>query len=419
MSEAQTDLFFSFAKKYQIVINRQLWIGTTTSLGNLMSETWQKGEAGAQMKNLILLLPRTGFMGPSSRYTDTHFKVARRIIRYSQVISTKPTTHISDPSLQFFSNAIVHAVEAIFNTAEQMAKEGTWDPNDPMDQGSKFASNLTETVFMRTLRNIDFTSSITMQNFHFDKTIDGPPTVSVFGMLNSMAANKEWSQMATYDFAKGTGPESLIYLNRALVIQFQKEFPRVVCSEDCRPGEAVLRRSICCWRCEYCSIGKFINYSNDSAQRFLPPGRRESECVYCPPGKVPTENKTDCKFLDDDIMSLKNPLAIGVTVVSGFLFIAAVSVGVILVARWNTPLIRATGRETSVVLYFGILASCLCSILVLALEPSPSVCTFGLTSPGICITICYSAIISRIRRIVRIFVSHSLFPFYHDYQLRA
>jgi hypothetical protein len=91
------------------------------------------------------------------------------------------------------------------------------------------------------------------------------------------------------------------------------------------------------------------------------------------------------------------PLAFAVIGILCTLFVLLVFI------RYNkTPIIMASGRELCYVLLTGILACYLMTFVILA-KPTQVTCTILRVGLGVCLTICYSAIITKTNRISRIF----------------
>lgn len=70
---------------------------------------------------------------------------------------------------------------------------------------------------------------------------------------------------------------------------------------------------------------------------------------------------------------------------------------------WLTPVIRASGRETTVVLLLGIILSYIFPIAIVSTRPKAPICIVSLIAPGLCSAISYAAIYARIQQIDRIF----------------
>src|SRR5690606_581819 len=81
-----------------------------------------------------------------------------------------------------------------------------------------------------------------------------------------------------------------------------------------------------------------------------------------------------------------------------------VTIGVMYVfVKYNdTPVVRASGRELSYVLLFGIFL-CYAMTFVLVQKPTDIICGIQKAGVGFCFTIVYAAILTKNNRIARIF----------------
>ena len=73
-------------------------------------------------------------------------------------------------------------------------------------------------------------------------------------------------------------------------------------------------------------------------------------------------------------------------------------------AHWNTPVIKASGRELSLILLAGIFLSFLITFVIVA-KPSMVICGVMRFAIGLCYTICYAAVVTKTNRVARIFTA--------------
>ena len=74
----------------------------------------------------------------------------------------------------------------------------------------------------------------------------------------------------------------------------------------------------------------------------------------------------------------------------------------IFAVHWNTPFIKASGRELSLILLAGIFLSFLTTFVIVT-KPNVVVCGVMRFSIGICYTICYATVVIKTNRVARIF----------------
>ena len=164
-----------------------------------------------------------------------------------------------------------------------------------------------------------------------------------------------------------------------------------ICSEPCGGGEypePVAGQESCCWVCKPC-----------------PSAREVSEgvtCRECDLGYIPDTNHTICELIPLTYLSWNNSLAIVI-----FLFVlvgiaATSAVAIIFLIYRNDKLIKASSRDLSIVLLFGIFSCYLLTIFYLV-KPSAPICAIRRVSIGLSFTVCYAALFIKLVRIYRIF----------------
>ena len=165
--------------------------------------------------------------------------------------------------------------------------------------------------------------------------------------------------------------------------------PQSVCSRPCGPGEAMyLLDTHCCWTCARCHV-----------YQYLP---TVYECKDCPDGWIPNADKTSCVEITIVYLRFSDGLAIGAMVFASVGIVLTGFVTVEFIIHNNTPIVKASGRELSFVLLFGIFL-CYSMTFILILKPTKWSCGVQKFGLGFCFSICYSAILTKTNRISRIF----------------
>ncbi|KAI8795192.1 metabotropic glutamate receptor [Biomphalaria glabrata] len=170
----------------------------------------------------------------------------------------------------------------------------------------------------------------------------------------------------------------------------EPEFPTSVCSSKCGmqqymeyiPGEP------CCWYCKDCS-----------AYEYRPV---ESRCEECPPGMLPSENMTDCIEIPPIYLRYTDAIALAAMAFASIGILATTATAIIFLKHNDTPVVKASGRELSFVLLFGIFL-CYVMTFLLVSKPTKYVCGSQTVGIGFCFSVCYSAILTKTNRISRIF----------------
>lgn len=144
----------------------------------------------------------------------------------------------------------------------------------------------------------------------------------------------------------------------------------------------------CCWTCVKCH-----------EYEYLP---TKFACKECPNGWQPNEDKSACVMIPYLYLRYDDGIAIGAMFFSSIGIILTGYVIIVFIRFNNTPVVKASGRELSYVLLFGILL-CYSMTFILVMKPSPITCGAQKYGIGLCFSICYSAILTKTNRISRIF----------------
>ncbi|XP_074655816.1 metabotropic glutamate receptor 3-like isoform X2 [Tubulanus polymorphus] len=247
------------------------------------------------------------------------------------------------------------------------------------------------------LRVINFTDAAGDQ-FQFINGVDGIPRYSLVTFDLNSRGEYDWMEIGKY-----------IGHNVSAALIFDSEFlktkdriPASQCAEQCGPTQATRYTEMdqCCWICQNCSENEYVASTKSDSHN------DEQSCQKCDDGFWPNVNGTDCQPLPlmhtryDTIWSI---IAFSVASVG---LIIVVIVSIIFIIYRNTPIIRATGKESSCVLMFGICLSYLSSLAFLQ-KPTEALCIAIRFLLGTCYTVCYAALLAKTIRIVRIFDSYN------------
>ncbi|XP_043278833.1 metabotropic glutamate receptor 7-like [Venturia canescens] len=163
--------------------------------------------------------------------------------------------------------------------------------------------------------------------------------------------------------------------------------PRSACSDNCPLGHVRNFQEACCWSCVACREDAYV--FNDT-------------CRSCDPGWAPDPTKTRCVKLSAEVIAWDSPWAIVPLVFASIGILGTLFTFVIFLRFNRTPVIMASGRELCYVLLVGILSCYGMSFLILS-EPTTWNCAYLRIGLGLCLSICYSAILTKTNRISRIF----------------
>ena len=120
--------------------------------------------------------------------------------------------------------------------------------------------------------------------------------------------------------------------------------PKSECSERCPPGTRKSFTSPCCWQCLPCLGGT------------ISPSAGSESCSECPIGTMSNQAKTECVALPSANISYSSA--------SGIVILTFATLGVVVTLLclaalhkfWNSPIVKASNRELSIVLLLAILS---------------------------------------------------------------
>ena len=165
----------------------------------------------------------------------------------------------------------------------------------------------------------------------------------------------------------------------------------------CKPGE-YLRNvpSSCCGLCEPC-LGQ--NFSNASFS---------IQCSNCSTfgdmwGNNPTSGSSSCIPIPQKYLGFSSPLSILIMITSIIGLILLSCMVVIIGMNWTTPIIRASGRESMVVIVIGTAISFIVAFIYVA-PPSLGICTLQRICLWLGFGLIFSSLTVKVIRIARIFV---------------
>ena len=222
----------------------------------------------------------------------------------------------------------------------------------------------------------------------------------------------------------------LVNLFLFLEVQFRLNdsfVPSSICSLPCPEGvpKKYDEGESCCWTCvpcgdyqvtiyffEYSVIARSTDYSLDmniliqciSTFFQILDSEDDTRCKKCPPGELPDSKKLNCTKLPEEYMTLTSYWAMGSQSFALLGIILTVTVIIVFLKYNDTPVVRASGRELSYVLLFGLLFCYLVTFLFV-IRPTTIICAIEQFSIGVCFSVVYGALFIKTNRISRIFAA--------------
>ena len=179
--------------------------------------------------------------------------------------------------------------------------------------------------------------------------------------------------------------------------------PKSECVDKCLAGTRKSITSPCCWQCVSCPRGT-IN-----------PIPGSESCTECPAGKQSNVARTECSDLPVANLKFSSPGGIVILVFTALGIIVTLLSFAVTCKFWNTPIVKASNREFSLVLLMSILLL-LILVLINLFEPTDTICKIIYPWRYITYSLCLSFLLVKIMRIssafqvplTQCFVIHSL-----------
>ena len=266
--------------------------------------------------------------------------------------------------------AIAHALDNIYRcslTIHGAGKRGKCPPVKPTVKGRDLEK------YLRNISFDGFTGKV-----RFDKF--GDPLTASYDIINFQhdstdAARKD---VLVGSWNKKNTPKLEVDLSR---LRWRTPFtPLSFCSSECLPGTRRAKTELCCWDCIKCPLGTVSTKVGSIS------------CTKCDPETKSNEGRSRCEKLSVINITHLNVYGITITLVASLGLILILFVGGTYIKFFNTPVLKASNREISFLLLFGISSLFILAVLELS-EPSHSLCTatffwryFGL---NLCITVLF------------------------------
>ena len=249
------------------------------------------------------------------------------------------------------------------------------------------------------LKNVSFTSP-TGSSVKFDKT---GSTTGIYKIINYQLGNSssvyEPVTVAKWDGTQTNSSKLKIYEDVHLQFSIDSTSQPLYKVEShcpiCSAGSVTQNvPSSCCGTCIHC-IGQ--NYT---------PSTELQQCMVCPDkmwGNNPINGSDSCQKITETYLGPNDPWGVILILVACLGIIGVAFVSVTIGIYWNTPIIKASGREQMILLLVGIALSYLCSVFFV-IKPSITICTFQRISLWFCLSLIICALLVKLVRIARIFM---------------
>ena len=254
------------------------------------------------------------------------------------------------------------------------------------------AASLIEYLKNVTFPDAAFNSSV---KFNENQEIDGS-----YSIMNFQQGTKgEWTyvNIGSWRFLRKfrksvERQRGELFINDSLVSWGNAKIrpPQSYCSKPCGLRQKRKPRIVnpqCCWVCDRCKSTEVIV---------------NSTCKACALGHIPDVSFEKCLKLDLTYPKWSEPISCSLAVVAAVGMAVTIGTFVFYAINRNHSVIKAAGRELSLIIFIGILLCFVASFMCLA-KPTDLVCTLRRYIGALCFTICYAPLLMKTNRIYRIF----------------
>ena len=219
----------------------------------------------------------------------------------------------------------------------------------------------------------------------------GDPLTASYDIINfqlDSTTGRTLKHIRVGSWNKNTTPNLRVDLSR---LRWRTLYtPLSFCSSECLPGTRREFNTPCCWDCIKCPKGTVST------------GNGSTNCTKCDLETKSNEEQNKCEKLA--IINITHTSAYGIAIILMALigFILTLLVCGIYIKFYNSPIVKASNREISFLLLFGILSLHILAALELS-EPSHSLCTAASFWRYFALNLCITVLFLKTMRITSVF----------------
>ncbi|XP_077996357.1 metabotropic glutamate receptor 3-like [Glandiceps talaboti] len=374
----EADLLFSALKRAKV---ERSFTFITTDREAL--DLGQSGHAGAVAGGLFVGSVKTEVEGLNDRFRSLlpkqHLENPWFLEYYNHYLNNTRNADFHLQESQTYSSDVVDAVYAYASALDRMRKD-LCPENQTCEKLKEDARDGDK--LLRYLHNNTFTGGNGETRFDSRGNVVAKFALVVLQFENDMY---ELVNVGKIDTVTDTvSIEQSINWNTGEVPPISR------CGKSCGAGQvAAYRQDGCCWDCWTCYTNEMVNSNN-------------SRCEKCQVGFWPNSDFTTCERITPTSMRWHDGVAICLLTLATIGEVITIFVGVFYIRHFRHVVIKASSRELSSILLFGVLLSFI-MIYGFITTPSPNSCLLNRIGFMLCFTIIYAPILSRANRIYRIF----------------
>ncbi|XP_047475427.1 uncharacterized protein LOC125029528 isoform X3 [Penaeus chinensis] len=236
------------------------------------------------------------------------------------------------------------------------------------------------------LKNVTFSSM--NETVSFDSHGDPPGRYNIMNYQRLENGSFDYVRVGIWDNG------SLIVHEDRVVFNFpDRQPPTSVCSVPCNNdqyksfvemGDGTQQ---CCWKCIACHQDQYL--------------KNETACEKCEPGYWPNINKSGCEAIPVKHVMWSDAESIVALCLASLGGLATCFTMVVFIKYNHTPVVKASTRELSYIIFVGMMVS-YCATIPLLARPSPLSCAVSRILPGLSFSMIYAALVTKTNRIARI-----------------
>ena len=222
---------------------------------------------------------------------------------------------------------------------------------------------------------------------------DGDPSTAAYSLVNTRLrqdGSLEFQLLGLWD-----SKNHKIHLSSEVEVQFAGNgttVPLSRCADECDPGFYAFMETNkkCCWKCLHCPEDTFKNKSGNE------------KCTPCPRTSISNQNGTGCTELREVHLKIDTTYGIIVVTLSGLGVIMSLAGVIIFLLFRDTPLVRSSNRELSIIQLMISTLGFLYPLLYM-IKPNIIICYAKPLVFGVLFSISNSIIFTKADRLLRIF----------------
>ena len=286
---------------------------------------------------------------------------------------------------------LIDAVYALAHALDSIYRCSTTDGVQAIDSCPSVQPTVKGSDLLQYLRNVSF-DGLTGK-IRFDSS--GDPLSASYDIINFQRGptiGKALRKVTVGVWDKETWPQLKLNASSLQWSSFLNNLsvPVSFCAPECLPGTMKAPTTPCCWDCVKCSQGTISNEIGSNG------------CTECQPETRPNEERTKCEHLPVINITLTTAIGIGITAMTFVGFVLTLLVCAFLVKFYDTPIVKASSREVSLLLLLGVAALFAMAVLELV-EPSDLFCSLASVWRYFALTLCITVLFVKTMRITSVF----------------